>query len=196
MHPKSDKNGSQNVIVTKTNEEPYGPYKMLEQYLAVRPKVKGNLFIRENGSNIPYGDFYNKVKACLADAGAPASQFGTHSLRAGGATWLAAQGKSDSFIRERGRWTSDTFLQWRILRARLHEANEHTCANAIFGSLAISTTYSTQSCKLISSNICGSASFSHSPLWSVNRSWSSNNQALPACLQQARSSLYRMTLKV
>ena len=43
----------------------------------------------------------------LESIGETSSEYGTHSMRIGGATALFAQGASDTIIRTMGRWSSD-----------------------------------------------------------------------------------------
>ena len=45
----------------------------------------------------------------MATVGEPPEQFGTHSLRIGGATALFASGADPTVIRTMGRWSSDIY---------------------------------------------------------------------------------------
>ena len=47
------------------------------------------------------------IRSLMASVGQDASQFGTHSLRIGGATALFAAGANETVIRTMGRWSSD-----------------------------------------------------------------------------------------
>lgn len=49
------------------------------------------------------------IKSLMAAVGEDPSQFGTHSLRIGGATALFAQGATPMVIRTMGRWSSDCY---------------------------------------------------------------------------------------
>ena len=49
------------------------------------------------------------IKNLMAAVGEDPSQFGTHSLRIGGATALFAQGATPMVIRTMGRWSSDCY---------------------------------------------------------------------------------------
>ena len=49
------------------------------------------------------------VKQLMAAIGEDADEFGTHSLRIGGATALFAKGATPTVIRTMGRWSSDCY---------------------------------------------------------------------------------------
>ena len=75
-----------------------------------RPGRDGDTpLFRDPTTNEPLS--YNAVLTCIKELmlaiGEPPSQFGTHSLRIGGATALFAAGASETVIRTMGRWSSD-----------------------------------------------------------------------------------------
>ena len=49
------------------------------------------------------------VKACMQSVGENPADFGTHSLRIGGATALFSQGAIPLHIQTMGRWSSDLY---------------------------------------------------------------------------------------
>ena len=63
-----------------------------------------------------------EIHNLMASIGETASEFGTHSLRIGGATALFAQGATELVIRTMGRWSSD------IHRLYVRACFEQCCA--------------------------------------------------------------------
>lgn len=53
-----------------------------------------------------------KLQKLLTVVGLPASQYGTHSLRRGGATWLIMSGVPLSVVKDLGDWKSDRVSQY------------------------------------------------------------------------------------
>ena len=71
---------------------------------------EGDTFLfRDPMSNRPlsYELMLQMVKTLMSSIGEDPDQFGTHSLRIGGATALFAMGASETLIRTMGRWSSD-----------------------------------------------------------------------------------------
>ena len=69
------------------------------------------MFRKEDGSAFTTDDIRDIVRICMQAAGEDPLEFGTHSLRIGGATALFAAGADPIHIRTMGRWSSDC---WRI----------------------------------------------------------------------------------
>ena len=69
----------------------------------------GTPLFRDPASNRPlsYELVLQTVKTLMVSIGEDPDQFGTHSLRIGGATALFAMGASETLIRTMGRWSSD-----------------------------------------------------------------------------------------
>jgi hypothetical protein len=61
----------------------------------------------ESGQPLRYDTVMATVKQLMLAIGEDPSEFGTHSLRIGGATALFAAGASETVIRTMGRWSSD-----------------------------------------------------------------------------------------
>jgi hypothetical protein len=59
------------------------------------------------GQPLRYDTVMATVKELMRAIGEDPSEFGTHSLRIGGATALFAAGASETVIRTMGRWSSD-----------------------------------------------------------------------------------------
>ena len=84
------------------------PVSLLHEYVTLRDQLHGAraaLFIREDGS-IPTRAWWDKKFFALLD-----KSFGGHSARAGGATYYASLGLSESIIQAIGRWSSHA---WKI----------------------------------------------------------------------------------
>ena len=76
----------------------------------IEPGREGETFLfRDPLSNRPlsYELMLHMVKTLMSGIGEDPDQFGTHSLRIGGATALFAMGASETLIRTMGRWSSD-----------------------------------------------------------------------------------------
>lgn len=61
---------------------------------------------------LPYNYYNEVIKAMCHRTGLPASEFSTHSLRRGGATFLRLCGASIDEIKERGDWRSECVRQY------------------------------------------------------------------------------------
>ena len=84
------------------------PVSLLHDYVTLRDQVHracAALFIHEDGS-IPMRAWWDKKFFALLD-----KSFGGHSARAGGATYYASLGLSESIIQAIGRWSSQA---WKI----------------------------------------------------------------------------------
>ena len=70
-------------------------------------------FMWEDGTPIKYRQFLAKLRGALKDAGYQEyKRFGTHSFRAGGASWAARSGVPSEMIRLLGSWQSDAYLKY------------------------------------------------------------------------------------
>ena len=84
------------------------PITLLRNYVHKRDKLHGArraLFLREDGSHPTRAWFDSKLFSFVDKS------FGGHSLRAGGATYYASLGLSESVIMALGRWSSEA---WKI----------------------------------------------------------------------------------
>lgn len=66
----------------------------------------------ENACYLSYPKMLNSVKEAATGCGFDPKRFGTHSLRIGGATILAAAGMPNHYISKLGRWKSLAFLNY------------------------------------------------------------------------------------
>ena len=108
------------------SQEIADPVTLLQQYIVFRDKLHGArrpLFLREDGSH-PTRAWFDSILFSFVD-----KSFGGHSARAGGATFYASLGLSESVIMALGRWSSEA---WKIyirdnpcVRAALQLATLH-----------------------------------------------------------------------
>ena len=84
------------------------PVSLLHEYIILRDSIHGArkpLFLREDGSH-PTRAWFDAKLFSFVD-----KSFGGHSARAGGATFYAGLGLSESIIMALGRWSSEA---WKI----------------------------------------------------------------------------------
>jgi hypothetical protein len=84
------------------------PVSLLQHYVNIRDSIHGArkaLFLREDGSHPTRAWFDSKLFSFVDKS------FGGHSARAGGATYYASLGLSESIIMALGRWSSEA---WKI----------------------------------------------------------------------------------
>jgi hypothetical protein len=89
-------------------QEVANPVALLQQFVTIRDKLHGArraLFLREDGSHPTRAWFDSKLFSFVDRS------FGGHSARAGGATFYAALGLSETIIMALGRWSSQA---WKI----------------------------------------------------------------------------------
>ena len=89
--------------------------------------LPGDPYLTYRGPALPdprwldYKSFLTAIKTAAALCGFDPKRFGTHSLRIGGATILAAEGHPNHYIQKMGRWKSLTFLQYINLACKSME---------------------------------------------------------------------------
>ena len=81
----------------------------MTEFLALRQRPDGPLFISQQGTPLTREIFITKVQAALSRAGVNPDFYKSHSFRIGAATTAAAQGINDSTIKTLGRWSSNAF---------------------------------------------------------------------------------------
>ena len=91
---------------------PVCPVFYLRTYIAVRPPVKGALFISSVGKPVTYAEFSSTLAKACKFLDLPAGQIKPHSFRIGGATHLHLQGASAEVIQKAGRWSSACFAKY------------------------------------------------------------------------------------
>ena len=79
--------------------------------LQVDPAPQGGPMFRDPASGKPltYEFMHSIIKRLMNAIGEDPDEFGTHSLRIGGATAMFAAGATPTVIRTMGRWSSDCY---------------------------------------------------------------------------------------
>lgn len=88
------------------------PVDYVTRYLLVRPKVKGPLFCKIDGSFVSRDNFVKVLKTSLAYLNIDSSHFNTHSFRIGRCTDLSGEGYSEQQIKLIGRWNSSSYRKY------------------------------------------------------------------------------------
>jgi len=70
------------------------------------------LFLKPSGKPLHRRDISAWLKAGAKAAGLPPARFSSHSLRKGGASYMAATGVPDEVIQRFGRWSSDCYKRY------------------------------------------------------------------------------------
>ena len=76
-------------------------------------------YLRKTDKPIAYSTMRKAILTALSSIGLPASEYGTHSLRAGGASAAARQGVPDRLFKVHGRWRSEDCKD-RYIEESLH----------------------------------------------------------------------------
>ena len=98
-----------NIFLGATSQD-ICPVTALSNYLVVRPKGQGPLFVLADGSPLLRSQFVAQVRKALAYADIDESKYSGHSFRIGAATSAAAAGVPDHMIKMMGRWESSAYL--------------------------------------------------------------------------------------
>lgn len=105
------------------------PVAAMLNYLVVRGKSEGPLFVFADGKFLTRQRFVTGVREALQKAGIDHSKYCGHSFRIGAATTAAANGMEDSIIKTLGRWRSLAYLQYvKIPRDQLASYSRILCA--------------------------------------------------------------------
>ena len=88
------------------------PVDYLSRYLLVRPKVKGPLFCKIDGSYVSRDQFVTVLKKSLNCLNVDSTHFNSHSFRIGRCTDLSQEGYSESQIKLIGRWNSSSYKKY------------------------------------------------------------------------------------
>lgn len=88
------------------------PVYLMYEYLRIRPKCCGPLFIFRCGSPIPASYFNSTLKKLVEFIGLNPKFYKGHSFRIGAATSAAARGVPLAVIQSMGRWKSNAFQNY------------------------------------------------------------------------------------
>lgn len=104
---KTDQHGeSVSLHFTKGNEVFLCPVQAMDEYLKVRPAIRGPLFIHFGGDPLTRYQFDSMLKKGIRMMGLSPTNFSPHSFRIGAATSAAINGIPMDMIKSMGRWQS------------------------------------------------------------------------------------------
>ena len=109
---KHSKGQAATIQVKSRSPTKFCPVYLLNQYLFLRGKKAGALFLKEDGKIPSRLDFWGWMQAVLKACGFSSKVYNTHSLRKGGATNMARLGYTEEQIRLYGRWQSSAYKQY------------------------------------------------------------------------------------
>ncbi len=105
------------------------PVKALVNYLVVRGRKKGPLFLFPDGVCLTRQRLVTVVRDAIRKAGLDPTKYCGHSFRIGAATTAAKNGLEDSVIKTLGRWRSLAYLEYvRIPRDQLAGYSQVLCS--------------------------------------------------------------------
>ena len=109
---KTDQIGKSCTLQIQSNCFPFCTYKLLDEYLRVRPEFDGPLFCHLNKKSLSRRQFVSVLHSALKFLGYQFDHINTHSFRIGAATYFSSIGLSDEDIKKRGRWISNSFQRY------------------------------------------------------------------------------------
>jgi site-specific recombinase XerC len=118
---KMDQTGKGEVIHIPSNAQSgICPVSAIRQYLLIRPKVEGPLFVHFSGKPLSHAQCSSLLKKSVKAIGLNPSHFSPHSFRIGAATSAAAAGTDIKLIKEMGRWHSQSVLTYIRPNREIH----------------------------------------------------------------------------
>ena len=96
------------IIIKRQADPRLCPVAVVEDYLRVRGRGPGPLFVFQDGPVVNKSFFSSRLHKCLAFVGLDPKLYQSHSFRIGAASLLASLKFSDSNIRMLGRWKGVT----------------------------------------------------------------------------------------
>ena len=110
---KADQSGRGEVLIISQNPDvQICPVRAMAQYLTVRPKLEGPLFVHLQGNILTAAQFSALLKKVIKAIGLDPAHFSAHSFRIGAATSAAAKGIPLDQIMQMGRWHSNSVLSY------------------------------------------------------------------------------------
>lgn len=106
---KTDPFGQGVLIYVGKTGTPLCPVTALLNFMAVRPRGNGPLFVHDDGSPLTRDQFVRMTKHALQLAKMETAGYSGHSFRIGAATAAAAAGVPPYFIKMLGRWQSEAY---------------------------------------------------------------------------------------
>ena len=109
---RCSKSATPALVLQKHINVQHCPVTALRNYILLRGRAPGPIFIDKTGNPVTRDGFAEHLKICLQLAGLPAHKYNTHSLRIGRTTKLALDGTTLAKIKLAGRWNSDAYLRY------------------------------------------------------------------------------------
>ena len=109
---KHSKSATPALVLQKHINVQHCPVTALRNYILLRGRAPGPIFIDKTGNPVTRDGFAEHLKICLQLAGLPAHKYNTHSLRIGRTTQLALDGTTLAKIKLAGRWNSEAYLRY------------------------------------------------------------------------------------
>lgn len=100
------------ILIERQVNELNCPVQAWRDYVAVRGRKAGCLFIKPNGEPVSRNEFSSKLALALKACQLSSELYKSHSFRIGAATYCAGKGFNDAKIRALGRWNSDAFVKY------------------------------------------------------------------------------------
>ena len=110
-HSKVDQLGKSATVLIKNNKLAEGikPFELLDSYMKIRPKVKGNFFCHFGGKPLTRYQFTAILTKTLNLLGLDFKKYKSHSFRIGAVTNGIMSGMTEDQIQEAGRWKSKAY---------------------------------------------------------------------------------------
>lgn len=109
---KTDQIGKGESVILEPTKNFVCPILWLKKYIAMRPKISGQLFVHLDGSPLTRFQFCSVLNKSLEVAGLPKSHYKSHSFRIGAASDSFSYGHSELEIKKQGRWSSNAFKSY------------------------------------------------------------------------------------
>lgn len=113
QHSKTDQVGKGTILQLEKLEGAICPFKLVEKYLSVRPRVAGPLFCHFDTSPLTRYQFTAVLTKAITRLQIPEhTRYKSHSFRIGASTELAMRGFSSETIKKCGRWKSSCYKSY------------------------------------------------------------------------------------
>ncbi|KAI8516952.1 hypothetical protein Bbelb_055330 [Branchiostoma belcheri] len=100
------------ISIAAHPDSSYCPVANFNQYLTLRGKCAGCLFLYRSGRPVSSDYFSHILRTCVQHAHLDPRAYTAHSFRIGAATYAAQTGVSDPKLRALGRWSSGAYKKY------------------------------------------------------------------------------------
>ena len=119
MHTKGDKPQNVKIAASRTSNQQFCPFKIIEKYMRIRKpftSLTEPFFVFKDHSPVTPEVFRNLLKSLLTKLGEDSEQFNCHSFRIGRSQDLSKLGVSIELIRILGRWSTKSNVVYTYLK--------------------------------------------------------------------------------